>query len=668
MKTWIHSRVLHWIFYTGLFFLVLMNLFRLVFFIFFKQLNLSWSEAADSFILGFRYDLRSVCVLMLVLLIFGSIRLFNPFESKSAKKVWLWILGAAGFLFCLFYVVDFAHYSYLSQRLNASVLNYLQDAGISLGMVWQSYPVIKLVLLLAVATFLIIVVLKFIFRKASAIPVDASRKSRIFIFSLAFLLMALGIFGRIGQYPLRWSNAFSLGSESKAGLSLNPFQSFFSTLRFRNFNFDLAKTKNSYPLMAEQLGLQRPDINTLSFTRSYPARDTFNGIQPNIVLVICESFSGYKSSMWGNPLNTTPYFQELCNQGIFFKYCFTPTIGTAKGVWATLTGIPDVEFPKTASRNMAMVNQHMIINDFTGYQKMYFIGGSTAWANIRGLLMNNIDSLHLYEGEDFSAQKIDVWGISDKNLFLGANEYLKKQTKPFFAIIQTADNHRPYTIPGEDEEKLSKVSYPADTLNKYGFESNDELNAFRYTDFNYRQFIEAAKKENYFKNTIFIFVGDHGIRGNASDMFPRAWTDNGLTGEHVPLLFYAPALLQPEVRTDICSQIDIFPSVAALTGHAFHNYTLGRNLFANAGGPVSDSTLSQCAFIIDPNTRRVGMIDSNYYYSRSIVPGQEVMVSIKNNKPIGNSVEVQKSKERLRNLTNAYYETAKYMLFNNKRK
>ncbi len=101
--------------------------------------------------------------------------------------------------------------------------------------------------------------------------------------------------------------------------------------------------------------------------------------------------------MWGNPLNTTPYFNEMCKNGIFFDRCFTPAYGTARGVWAVLTGIPDVEYPNTASRNPAAVDEHIIINDYNGYEKYYFIGGSSSWANIRGLLTNNITGLHLYE-------------------------------------------------------------------------------------------------------------------------------------------------------------------------------------------------------------------------------------------------------------------------------
>ena len=167
------------------------------------------------------------------------------------------------------------------------------------------------------------------------------------------------------------------------------------------------------------------------------------------------------------------------------------TFGTARGVWASITGIADVAESgnKTASRNPSMVDQHTIINDFDGYSKLYFLGGSTSWANIRGVLSNNIKGLRIYEQDDYTSPKIDVWGISDRNLFKEASAILKQQAKPFFAVIQTADNHRPYTIPAEDVKEFKKIDLPIDSLKKYGFENNDEMNAFRFTDFCYQSFI-----------------------------------------------------------------------------------------------------------------------------------------------------------------------------------
>jgi phosphoglycerol transferase MdoB-like AlkP superfamily enzyme len=354
----------------------------------------------------------------------------------------------------------------------------------------------------------------------------------------------------------------------------------------------------------------------------------------------------------------------MCQQGIFFDRCFTPAYGTARGVWATLTGIPDVEYPNTSSRNPAYVDQHSIINDYKGYEKFYFIGGSSSWANIRGLLTNNIAGLHLFEEENYKAKTIDVWGISDKRLFLEANEVLKEQKKPFFAVIQTADNHRPYTIPEEDKHEFSLKKYPEDSLKKYGFYSNEELNAFRYTDFSFQKFIEAAKKESYFNNTIFVFVGDHGIKGDAGDMFPKAWEANGLTAQHVPLLFYAPALLSPQRIHKTSSQLDILPTVSALANIPFVNTTLGKNLLDSVSNNVR---FKNAAFLFDPSIKQIGMVTDEYVYVHNLISGKEDFRSSKDNLPLASTAAVEEDKKTLQSLSQAYYETAKYMLYHNKK-
>jgi phosphoglycerol transferase MdoB-like AlkP superfamily enzyme len=383
-------------------------------------------------------------------------------------------------------------------------------------------------------------------------------------------------------------------------------------------------------------------------------------IAPNVIIVLCESFSAYKSSMWGNPLNTTPFFDSLSRKGIFFDNCFTPTYGTARGVWATITGIPDVELANTASRNPAAVDQHTIINDFTGYEKYYFLGGSTSWANIRGVLTNNIKGLRLYEQEDFKAPKVDVWGISDKNLLLESAAILGRETKPFFAIIQTADNHRPYTIPEEDLDDFKKIDVPEDSVKKYGFESIAEFNAFRYTDFGFRKFMQAASKERYFNNTIFVFIGDHGIPGNTGDMFPRAWTEQRLSSFHVPFLLYAPKIIAAQRSSAICSQVDVLPTIAGICGLAYRNTTLGRNI-------LEVPPNSQFAFIFDPDNSQAGIIKGDYYFRKSIRMGTEELVSITGNENIPDE-NFRKASEELGKLTDAMYETSKYLLLNNKKK
>jgi phosphoglycerol transferase MdoB-like AlkP superfamily enzyme len=653
-------RLLRWIFSVVLLLLVTMTICRVIFYFSYNPPGKSFSGSA--FILGFRFDARIACIVGLAIMLLSCIPFLNPFKNPAAKKFWNFLLPLLFTVLILFYCIDFYHFDYLHQRLNATVLNYLADAGISLNMMWQTYPLLKV----GIALIVLLILSRFIFARLlnSYLQKDSFYKRRgIAFYIIAFFILGGFIFGKIGQFPLRWSDAFTLSDDFKANLALNPFQSFFSTLSFRKSSFDEKKVKSYYPLMADYLGVQKPDSTKLNYQRNYSIADSA-GNKPNVVLVICESFSAYKSSMYGNPLNTTPYFNELCKNGVFFDRCFTPAYGTARGVWATITGIPDVESPSTASRNPNAVNQHTIINSFTGYNNYYFLGGSATWANIRGVLTNNINGLHLYEQQDYKAAKIDVWGISDKNLFLEANNVLKEQHKPFFAVIQTADNHRPYTIPKEDEAAFKKLSFSTDSLKMFGFENNEEMNAFRYTDFCYQQFMEAAKNEKYFDNTIFVFIGDHGIRGNAAGMFPKTWTEDGLTCEHVPLLFYAPKLLPSKRVHDICSQVDVLPTIASLVKNPYHNNTFGRNLFDTAGTILPQK---KYAFIIDHDTKTVGLISNEYYFFKNLKTGSQKLVSMLNNDPPPQNTTTDSVKNNLSHLTDAWYETAKYLLLNNKK-
>ncbi len=663
-------RLLRWIFSVVLVLLLAMSIGRFIFYFNYNPPGKAFSGSA--FIMGLRFDARIACITGLVILLLCAFPFINPFNNNKAAGFWKTFLTVVFVLLVLLYAIDFYHYDYLHQRLNASVLNYLQDAGISYKMMWQTYPLVKVtiaIIIIAVLARLFFSWLlnKFLFEESFY------KRHGIIFYIIGFLILAQTVVGKIifkpGQFPLRWSDAFTLSDDFKAQLALNPLQSFFSTLSFRNSTYDLEKVKEYYPLMAQQLGINNPDTSALRFERSYTNHDPLN-THPNIVLVICESFSAYKSSMYNNPLNTTPYFNEMCNNGIFFNRCFTPAYGTARGVWATITGIPDVENPRTASRNPNAVDQYTIINDFRDYSHFYFLGGSANWANIRGLLTNNISNLQLYEEGSYKAATVDVWGISDKNLFLEANKVLKAQSKPFFAIIQTADNHRPYTIPQEDRANFKMLSFPVDTLKKYGFESNEEMNAFRFTDYCYQQFIEAAKKEKYFDNTIFVFVGDHGIRyGGNLPYLPKAYSAQGLTCEHVPLLFYAPKLLQPQKINDVCSQVDILPSIAGLANIPYNNTTFGRNMFDTSGKYKPAFTGSDnLAFIIDHDVKTIGLVSNDYYFLKNFKTGGEEFVSVTDDNAVIQNSHTDSVKNNLRNLTNAYYETAKYLLLNNKKK
>jgi len=171
--------------------------------------------------------------------------------------------------------------------------------------------------------------------------------------------------------------------------------------------------------------------------------------------------------------------------------------------------------------------------------------------------------------------------------------------------------------------------------------------------------MEAAQKEKYFDNTIFVFVGDHGVSGNAANIYPKAWTEQRLTEEHVPLLFYGPKLLVPQKRNEVVSQIDILPTVASLSGQTYTNTTLGRNIL--------DTTIKEhYAFIISHDEGRIGIVTDNFVFTKNLNFKQEEV------HPLADDVyytpwQIDSIRIKMTTFSSAFYETARWMLVHNKK-
>ncbi len=644
--------------------LLVMGLARLGFWLWFKNESPAVDSAAltHSFWLGMRFDLRMAIFAVVPLLLLAALPKFGArIHALAQPRAWLVYAALVWAALGLFLIFDAGYFAYLQLRLNASLLNFMRDAKDSLSMVQQSYSVLPIVLAWLAFVALAVWLQNTLLRACQALPALAQRTrwKKTFIGAGASLLLLFGIHGKFSQYPLRWSDAFSSGNPFAAAVALNPVLNFFDTLNFKQGEFDEKAVREAYPLMAKYLGVTEPDTATLNFRRVVKAKPNALSGQPNVVLVLLESFSGYKTTVFGNPLKPTPNFAAMAEQGILFTHFFTAHAGTARGVFATVTGIADVATADTTSRNPLAVNQHTIINAFKGYDKNYFIGANTAWANIRGVLKNNIDGVTIYEEEHYTSPHNDVWGISDKNLLLEANKILREKNKPFFAMIQTAGNHRPYTIPSEDTDFEIKTLSDAE-LKANGFISNDEFNAFRYMDYSIGKFIDAAKKEKYFDNTVFAFLGDHGITGSTGAHMPRAWSDLRLSTGHTPFLIYAPKLLQPARYDKPGQQVDVLPTIAGLFNFSYLNKTLGRDLLDEKFDDNRNSFI-----IYHSDGPELGIVDREHYFTMQADGSHPHLYDWRSPNPLQSPVQNKQKIDNNQILTKSLHETARYMLTHN---
>lgn len=646
-----------WVVNLLIIFLLIFTLFRVVTFFAFKPENLSFGDLIPSFLMGVRYDLRWIAFILLPIVLLSMFPKLSPFYASRNKKWWTWYLAVVTFIVFFFFAASFGSFSYNQTPLDAGAMNFVEDPGISLKMMFQTYPMVWMILGLIAG----MLIFRWMYHRSHWQVINRTDGLRIpyrrKYFIITAIILGWFVYGNLSWPPLSRNDSFRFKNSFKSYIAINPLQNFFATLRLRNPDFNEQKARAAFPVMAEWMELT--DKDNFSYRREIAARSNSLESRPNIVLVQCESFSMYKSTMSGNPLNTTPYFDSISKKGVFFDRCFTPHFSTARALFAIISGIPDAQLFKFSSRNPEALQQYTIINNLTEYEKDYFLGGSPEFNNFEGLL-KNIDGLQMHTGDSFQLPKVNVWGIGDKDLFLAANDVFRKKNKPFFAYIQTSGNHRPYnrTIPASDTDFV-KVTVPEEQLKRYGFESLDEFNCFRYSDYCIRKFLEAAEKETYFHNTIFVFVGDHGLAGNAEAMYPAVWTEQRLTDEHVPLLFYAPDLLVPQKRSEVVSLIDVLPTIAGMLHQSYVNTTLGRDLL----DPVKKNNF---AFITN-TAGGIGMVTDDFYFTRNINFPDEKLSPMHNGATRYSKQQQDSIKKKLSEFTNAFYETAKYMIMNNKK-
>lgn len=571
----------------GLVFALLVCL-RLIFVLGFSGVGLQEAALLETLGIGLRFDLRLAVLMLLPLALLAWLPRWNLLNTRAlrwlARGYLLLVLGVVG----LVYIIDFGHYAYLGVRLNATVLRYLEDAQISRQMVWETYPVLWITL----SWLMAVVLWTYALIRLERITLDREKQSAgvVAIASVAVIgvvAILLSLLGRVANLnlenpvPLRWSDAFFSGNNQIAAVGLNPVLFLFDTLRVGQSQFDEAKVREHYPQVAHYLGVTRPDAEQLSFVREQAVQPyRFAGERaPNVMFVMLESLGTSAVGAYGNPLNPTPNLDRLASQSWFFKHFYVPVTGTAKTVWGSITGVPDVTRQETATRNPLITCQHTLINAFEAYQKFYMIGGNAGWANINGLIRQSIEGVKLYDERHWRSPRVDVWGISDLDLFKESDDILRAVAKdqPFFAYVQTSGNHRPFTIPASNDNFVVK-DLSLEQVQAAGSRSVEQYNAVRLLDYNIGRLMEIAKAGGYHDNTIFVFFGDHNTRISQIPHMAPAFEQLGLESNNVPLLIYAPGRLQPKVIEEAVGLSDLLPTVAGMAGIPFLNGAMGRDI------------------------------------------------------------------------------------------
>ncbi|RME14765.1 MAG: LTA synthase family protein [Bdellovibrio sp.] len=636
-------------------FLMLMALMRLTFFITFYQ-KAPLKDILKAFYLGTKFDIRIAILLSLPFVFVGKWILKN----KKALQGFIYFYSFILFFFLLTYFLDFGYYAYLHSRINATIFGFAYNSKESLLMMWQSYPMVWITLGFFILELALLFLLKrILIHFSSQTPALKSRKTqRILINTFLSFLLLLGLYGKWAHYPLRWSEAFFSGNSFISSLALNPIHYLFDSLKNRNKEYSTKETKRYWPLIADYLELPKMQ-KPLDFKRPLRLTPLFTD-RPNIVVIVMESYASFKTSLFGNPLDPTPFTQKLLKNSYFFKNYFVPSEGTARSMFCLITGIPDVGALRTSSRNPLIVEQNTLVNTFKGYEKYYFLGGSANWGNIRGVIKNNIPDIHIYEEGSYQRERTDVWGLSDLQLFEEVHRILKEERKsPFFAIVQSSSFHRPYTIP-EDRENFKERQVDSRELRKWGFESLKEFNSIRFADYSLGRFFELMNNTPEFDNTLYFIVGDHGLVDWGAHNLSKGERLFYLGRFHVPFIIYSKKIKEPKEFDFLATEMDVLPTIAGITGHPFTNTTLGRNLFANY---KKRWAFNYYHYLKPP---KIAGFNDTYYVSWQA--GRfSPLYNYKSSHPEKPITDNPNEYQKLKDFTYGIYETSKYLLYHNKR-
>ena len=641
-------------------------LFRLVFLGYFnEQANgLTFSNLLHAFYLGTKFDLRLALALALPLILLSNLPFLNFRKTAFANSFWINTYTVIAAAWMLFYLVDFGYFEYLDARINGTALHFLKNPWISSQMVWQTYSVpLWLMGFAALIVAYRFVLRKIIFVDPAGLILDIKEPlKRKFLRGFAFFLFFVaGAYGKFSYYPLRWSEAYSQSHHFAAALGLNPMLYFFDTLKFKNNAIDQNKVEKYYEDFAEYLNVK--NIGNLNFRRHVEASKNWDS-PPNIILVVMESLASHRTNLMQNPVGPTPELEKMAKQSYLFSEYFASSEGTARSMFSLVTGVPDVSTVKTASRNPFFVDQRIVMNTFNGYKKIYMIGGSANWANIRAVFSNNIEGLEVIEEGHYEEPRADVWGLSDYHLFKEAVKKLKGENGPFFAYIQAASFHRPYSIP-DDRGDFKEKPATKEKLEQSGFESLAEYNSLRFSDYALGYFFDELKKLPQYENTIFVVTGDHGLPENQSNFFPKQRRFYQMEKFHVPLVIHSPKLF-PEGVVDPkpASSVDVMTSLASLAGVSHPNYTLGRDLFAEEldseryaftytyYNPNRPFSLIAKDFVLLTNARG----ESTFHHRNSENPTADV------------KDQFPERYDRMSKIAKGYLYSAEYLLRNNKKK
>ena len=238
------------------------------------------------------------------------------------------------------------------------------------------------------------------------------------------------------------------------------------------------------------------------------------------------------------------------NRAIWFSNAYASGTRTVRGLEAFSASIPPIPTVSILRRpGFGNVATWGAVMRSLGYRTSFLYGGYGYFDNMNAYFGEN--GFDVVDRRSISSVRFEnIWGVSDEDLFdhsLAYFDRLHAAGDPFFSIIMTTSNHKPFTF----RAGLEAQGIPP--------EGGGRAAGVRYADFALGQFLRDAREHPWFDDTVFVVAADHGARVYGAEQIP-------LRTYEIPLMIYAPKHLAPRRVDALTTQIDIAPTVLGLLG------------------------------------------------------------------------------------------------------
>lgn len=365
------------------------------------------------------------------------------------------------------------------------------------------------------------------------------KERSLLVLVLPFLIGFCFLFARGGwqQIPINIDSSCFSKEHKLNDVSIN------STYFFGNSYFLYLKTDFSdiLPKMEEKKA-EKTVKSLFDFDRNHD-NYILNDSKPNVVFVILESWTANAIGCLSNTKGATPNFDRLAKQGVLFSNIYatntTSEIGNTS-ILAGYPGIPEVAISLYPEKHRKIKSVNQLLKPY-GYFSSYTFAGDLKYGNIESFIVEHQFNEVLDEDDFPPGLEHGKLTYHDKDLFKFFLQEINASKAPFMQCAFTGSTHAPFDYPKNGHEKWTGVEA-------------DFMNAIQYSDKCIADFIKKAKKEKWYKNTVFVFVADHS---HGSPEFPEPYSTKFF---RIPILIYGDPVIKSKrgsVYKNIGSQADL---------------------------------------------------------------------------------------------------------------